>query len=456
MCLPLYAVTIKITYMSHNHQHRLQDTLVPVNKEILISPEKAKPQNPFKGHFDEKEIPPALEPMIKCRTASRWIRDIHQMVNNDVYPFQQTLMGKSGPEVFSNNRQMYMLSSYDYLGLLGHPYIETASMDAIRQYGTGTGGARMLAGTNQLHRQLESKIAAFKGKEAALTFSSGYMANIAVINGIIQKNDRVIIDECVHRSLIDALAMTQVSFDKFRHNDMEHLNLLLEKQTDAKKTFIIIEGVYSMEGDICPLPEIVALKKKHNAYLILDESHSLGVLGETGHGVDEHFGVSPDDVDIYTSALSKCIPASGGFIATSMQTVIFLQHAATPFVFSGAMPPANAGAALASFEILEKEGPERIKKVFENTAYLKKHLKRLGYNTGVTVSPIIPVIIGNTEKTLALSAKLYELGILANPVIFPAIAPGNDRLRLCVTAAHTKYILDEIIFAFDICKKIIE
>jgi 8-amino-7-oxononanoate synthase len=372
-----------------------------------------------------------------------------------VYPFQQTLMGKSGPEVFSNNREMYMLSSYDYLGLIGHPHIESASINAIKKYGTATGGARMLAGTNQLHRQLESKIASFKRKEAALTFSSGYMANIAVINCIIQKNDRVIIDENIHRSLMDALSMAQVSFEKCRHNDMVHLNALLEKQTEAKKTFILIEGIYSMEGDICPLPEIVALKKKHKAYLIVDESHSFGVLGENGRGVDEHFDISPDDIDIYTSALSKAIPASGGFIASSLQTVIYLQHAATPFVFSGAMSPANAGAALASLEVLEKEGPERIKKVFENTAYLKKHLRRLGYNTGVTQSPIIPVIVGHTEKTLALSAKLYELGILANPVIFPAIPPGEDRLRLCVTAAHTKYILDEIIFAFDICHKII-
>ena len=440
--------------MSNNYQ-LLQDTSVPVKLELPVTEEKSKPQDPFKGHFATKEAPPPVETMIKSRSASRWIRDIHQMVNNEVYSFQQTLMGKSGPEVFSNNREMYMLSSYDYLGLLGHPHIENGSINAIKKYGTGTGGARMLAGTNQLHRQLETKIAAFKGKEAALTFSSGYMANIAVINGILQKSDRVIVDESIHRSLMDALSMAQVPFEKCRHNDMEHLNALLEKPSAAKKTFIIIEGIYSMEGDLCPLPEIVALKKKHNAYLILDESHSFGVLGENGRGVDEHFGISPDEIDIYTSALSKAIPASGGFIACSLQTVIFLQHAATPFLFSGAMPPANAGAALAALEVLETEGPERIKKVFENTAYLKKHLTRLGYNTGVTKSPIIPVIIGHTEKTLALAAKLYELGILANPVIFPAIPPGGDRLRLCVTAAHTKHILDEIIFAFSICHKII-
>ena len=439
--------------MSSNQQ-ALQDVYIPARENHLPQEEKRTPVSPFRAQFAEKETAPELEPMIKCRIASRWNQRIHQMVNAETYPFQQTLMGKSGPEVFSNNREMYMLSSYDYLGLLGDPYIENASINAIKKYGTATGGARMLAGTNQLHRQLEAKLTAFKGKEAAITFSSGYMANIAIINCLIQKNDRVIVDEHIHRSLMDALSMVQVSFDKFKHNDTAHLDLLLSQPTEAKKTFIIIEGVYSMEGDICPLPEIVALKKKHAAYLIIDESHSFGVMGENGRGIDEHFGVSPDDVDIYTSALSKAIPASGGFIAASLQTVIFLQHAATPFVFSGAMPPANAGAALAALEILEREGPERIKKVFENTAYLKRHLNRLGYNTGVSKSPIIPIIVGHTEKTLALSAKLYELGILANPVIFPAVLPGADRLRLCVTAAHTKYMLDEIIFAFDICRKI--
>ena len=237
---------------------------------------------------------------------------------------------------------------------------------------------------------------------------------------------------------------------------MQHLQQLLESKTDHKKTFIIAEGIYSMEGDLCPLPEIVALKKEFGAYLILDESHSFGVFGENGRGVDEHFGIDPNDIDIYTSALSKAIPSGGGFIATSQQTVIFLQHAASPFVFSGAMSPANTAAALAALEVLETEGPERIKKTFTNTAYLKRNLKRLGYNIGKTQSPIIPVIGGNKEITLRLSARLYALGIIANPVIFPAVPPGEDRLRLCVTAAHNKYILHEIILAFSMCKSIIE
>ena len=426
--------------------------------DVLTSPQPnpaaLKPEDPFTGYFGNADAPVA-EPLIKSRTSSRWLRDIHSMVTHDAYLFQQTMSSKSGPAVFANGRDMYMLSSYDYLGFLGHPYIENATINAVKKYGTGTGGARMLAGTNQLHRQLEHKIATFKGKEAAITFSSGYMANLAAITTLIQKTDRVIADEFVHRSLIDALSMAQLDFDKCRHNDMEHLEQLLQKPSTAKRTFIIVEGIYSMEGDICPLPEILALKKKYGAYIILDESHSLGVLGANGKGVDEHFGISPDEIEIYTSAMSKSVPVGGGFIATSKQAVIFMQHTASPFVFSCAMSPANTAACLAAFEMIEKEGPERIAKVFENTEYLKKHFKRLGYNTGHTQSPIIPVIVGDREKTLLLSAKLYELGFLANPVIFPGVPPGADRLRLCATAAQSKLMLDEVIFAFEIAKQYI-
>jgi 8-amino-7-oxononanoate synthase len=427
---------------------------LPTTSNSTADHSKLTPLDPFHGYFKPDDEAPAIDSMIKSRSAFRWIRDIHQMISGGVYSFQQTMSGKSGPEVFSNNRSMFMLSSYDYLGLVGHPYIEAATINAIKNFGTGTGGARMLAGTNQLHRQLERKIATFKSKPAALACSSGYMANLAVISCIVQKKDRVIIDELAHRSLIDALNLAQVSFQKFKHNNAEHLDSLLEKPTEAEKTFIVIEGIYSMEGDICALPEIVRLKKKHNAYIILDESHSFGLLGKNGRGVDEHFGISPDDIDIYTSALSKSVPSGGGFIAASQQVIIFLQHAASAFVFSSAISPMNTAAALAGVEIIEKEGPERIRKLFDNADYLRRNLKRLGYNTGVSESAIIPVIIGNTEKTLQLSAKLYELGFLANPVIFPAIPPGGDRLRLCVTAAQSKYMLDEVIFAFDICTKV--
>jgi len=430
---------------------------VPATKAISTTTKEERqwPEDPFRGYFNQSTETPEPEPMIKCRSASRWFKTIHSMIHNGEYLLQQTLSGKSGPEVFANGRDLFMLSSYDYLGLIGHPHIERSTIDAVKRYGTATGGARMLAGTNQLHRQLEEKIVAIKGKEAAITCTSGYMANLAAVATLICKNDRVIADEFIHRSLIDATNMVQVQLEKFRHNDANHLRELLAKPTNAKKTFVLIEGIYSMDGDICPLPEIVALKKEFEFYLLVDESHSFGVLGKTGRGVDEHFNVSPDDIDIYTSALSKAIPGGGGFIATSRQAIYFMQHAGSPFVFSGALSPANTAACLAALEVLEREGEERIEKLVANTEYLKRNLKRLGYNIGVSKSPIVPVILGDRERTLALSAKLYQLGFLANPVFFPAIPPGGDRLRLCVTAAQSKLILDEVIFAFDMAREVL-
>jgi len=440
------------------YQNRMgvQEKVIPAPiVTTIVKPERQMPEDPFHGYFSNLSEPPVPEPMIKCRSASRWFKTIHSMIHNGEYLLQQTMTGKSGPEVFSNSRDLYMLSSYDYLGLIGHPHIERSTIDAVKKYGTGTGGARMLAGTNQLHRQLELKLAAFKGKEAAITCTSGYMANLAAVTTMVSKNDRVIGDEFIHRSLIDATCMAQVHLEKFRHNDVNHLREILSKPSDAKKTFVLVEGIYSMDGDICPLAEVVALKKEFDFFLLVDESHSFGVLGNTGRGVDEHFGVSPDDIDIYTSALSKAIPGGGGFIATTKQAIYFMQHAGSPFVFSGALSPANTASCLAALEILEREGEERIEKLFKNTEYLKTHLKRLGYNIGVTESPIVPVILGDRERTLALSAKMYELGFLANPVFFPAIPPGGDRLRLCVTAAQSKLILDEIIFAFDIAREVL-
>jgi 8-amino-7-oxononanoate synthase len=436
---------------------RAQEKVIPASHFITTTTKErnSKPEDPFHGYFSQLGEPPEPEPMIKSRSASRWFKTIHSMIHNGEYLLQQTMTGKSGPEVFSNSRDLFMLSSYDYLGLIGHPHIERSTIDAVKKYGTGTGGARMLAGTNQLHRQLEIKIASIKGKEAAITCTSGYMANLAAVTTLISKTDRVIGDELVHRSLIDATNMAQVQLEKFRHNDVSHLRELLAKPTIAKKTFVLIEGIYSMDGDICPLPEVIALKKEFDFYLLVDESHSFGVLGLTGRGVDEYFGVSPDEIDIFTSALSKAIPGGGGFIATSKQAVYFMQHNGSPFVFSGALSPANTAGCLAGLEILEKEGAERVERLFANTDYLKKNLKRLGYNTGVTKSPILPVILGDRERTLALSARLYQLGFLANPVFYPAIPPGADRLRLCVTAAQTKAILDEVIHAFDIAREVL-
>jgi 8-amino-7-oxononanoate synthase len=337
--------------------------------------------------------------------------------------------------------------------LNGHPEIEQAAINAIHTYGTGTGGARLLSGSNELHRTLESKLAQFTGKEAAMTVTSGYLANIAVVSALIQKADRVIADEYIHRSIADALSMAQVNYEKFKHNDMADLRQLLENGTE-QKTFVITEGVYSMDGDICPLPQLVELKSRFNFFIILDESHALGTLGDTGKGTCEHFGISPSAIDVITSSLYKAIPAGGGFIAASMQVIIYLRHGASPYMFSTSLSPVAAGAACAALDIIEREGQHLVKQLRDNINYLKKGLNHLGYNTGHSESAVIPVIIGQKEKTLLLSATLFSLGFLATPVVFPAVAPGGDRLRLCATAAQSKEVLDKIIDAFAVCMQL--
>ncbi len=416
------------------------------------------PADPFNGYFHceankQVELLPILQ---KNRAAQRWLNDINQTINNGLYTFHQATQGRCGQEVTINNRDFYQLSSYDYLGLSTRPDIHEAVKKAVQHYGTSTGGARLLAGSIDLHTHLEKKIAATIGAGAAITFTSGYLANLAAITGLIQKADRVIVDAFVHRSIIDALHMAQLNYEKFEHNNIHSLRELLENDPGNRKTFVIVEGVYSMDGDICPLPEIVELKYRHNFFIILDESHSFGNIGPSGRGVCEHYGVRSQEIDVFTSSLQKAIPAGGGFVAANQQVIIYLQHGASAAMFSGAMPPAVTAAAAAGLDILREEGRLLIKQLHSNTGYLRNGLKKIGFNTGHSQSSIIPIIIGNKELTLLLSVKLYELGFLATPVVFPAVPPGSDRLRVCVTAAQTKETLDKILTAFEACMQVIQ
>jgi 8-amino-7-oxononanoate synthase len=416
------------------------------------------PADPFNGYFHDGagkqvELHPILQ---KNRMAQRWLNDINQTLNNGLYTFHQATQGKYGQLVKINNREFYQLSSYDYLGLSTRPDIHEAVTTAMQRYGTSTGGARLLAGSADIHTKLEKKIANTIGTGAAVTFTSGYLANLAAITGLIQKTDRVIVDAYVHRSIVDALHLAQLDCERFEHNNIASLRELLSNDNSGRKTFVIVEGVYSMDGDICPLPEIVELKYKHNFFIILDESHSFGNIGPSGRGVCEHYGVRPQEIDVFTSSLYKAIPAGGGFVAANQQVIIYLQHGASAAMFSAAMPPAAAAAASAGLDILKQEGKELIKKLHSNTGYLRNGLKKLGFNTRHSQSSIIPVVIGNKELTLMLSVKLYELGFLATPVVFPAVPPGGDRLRVCVTAAQTKETLDKILTAFEACMQVIE
>jgi 8-amino-7-oxononanoate synthase len=367
----------------------------------------------------------------------------------DAYPFQMPLKARTGPEVQADGHSMLMLSSYDYLGLIGDPRIDDAAIKGILKYGTGTGGARLLTGTTDQHQQMERDLAAFLGTESAITFSSGYAANLAVIGALVGPADRVIMDALCHRSLTDACRFAGVQLQRFQHNDVRSLEQEIQNGPPANRTLIITEGVFSMDGDICLLPEIIETKKKFGCFLLVDDSHATGVLGAHGRGVAEHFGIAASEVDIWTGSLAKAIPATGGFVASSKELAIFLQHGSSPYIFSAALSPASVAAIREGLSILGHE-PERVARIKQNAGFLRCGLQNLGYDTGLSETAVIPVILKDEVTTALFARKLRDYGILAAPVLFPAVPQGVARLRLCVTAAHTPAHLK---FALDVFKK---
>ena len=370
----------------------------------------------------------------------------------DAYPFQAPLDGKTGPVVRTEGREMLMLSSYDYLGLIGDPRIDEAAIEAVRKYGTGTGGARLMTGTLDLHDAVERDLAALKGSESALVFSSGYMANLGVITSLLGPADRVILDALCHRSLLDACKMAGVQVQRYRHNDMASLREEIRGGVQANRTLIIADGVFSMDGDICPLPELIAIKKEFGCFLLMDEAHAIGVIGKTGRGTEEYFGIGTDGVDIWTGSLAKSIPSTGGFAAMSQELAIYMQHAASPFIFSAAVSAPAAAVIRKGIEILHAE-PERVERLQENARFLRTGLNSLGFDTGLSETAVIPVVMGDEIQTGMFARRLRDHNILACPVIFPAVAQGTARLRLCATAAHTKAQLEYVLDTFQTLSK---
>ena len=367
-----------------------------------------------------------------------------------VYPYQLPLQTRSGPWVKAEGRDMLMLSSYDYLGLIGDPRIDEAAIEAIRKYGTGTGGVRMLTGTLDIHHEMEREVAEFKGMPEAITFSSGYLANLAVIASLFSVQDRVILDSLSHRSLVDACRLAGVPVQRFRHNDMDSLRHEIANGGPSNRTLIVSDGVFSMDGDICPLPDLIQVKRDTGCFLMIDESHASGVLGANGRGTDEHFGVPAGEVDIWTGSLAKGIPSNGGFVAVSQQLSIFLQHSAAPFIFSAALNPSAVAAVTASLRILKQE-PERVARSSNNARFLRAGLHELGYDTGLSETAIIPVLFNDEASCAFAAGALRSMGIAVTPIMFPAVPLGSARLRLCVTAAHR---LEDLEFALDGFKRL--
>ena len=404
----------------------------------------------FHGFFDRRSDWKFSKDSLVDGRARRVFELMGRACDYGVYPFQLPLEGHTGPWVRAEGRQMLMLSSYDYLGLAGDRRIHEASIEAIRKYGTGTGGVRLLTGTIDLHHQMESDIAAFKGMAAAVTFSSGYMANLAVISSLLTPRDRVILDAFSHRSLVDACRLAGVPLQRFRHNDMDSLRHELASGTQANRTLIVADGVFSMDGDICPLPDLIAIKREFGCYLMIDEAHASGVLGATGRGTDEHFAVDARQVDIWTGSLAKAIPSNGGFAVVEENLSILLQHTAAPFIFSAALAPGAVAAVRASLAVLRAE-PERVKKLAANAVFLRSGLQQMGYDTGLSETAIIPVICQDETEAAMLAGKLRQTGVAVTPILFPAVPMGSARLRLCVTAAHSK---EDLEFALDAFRRV--
>jgi len=403
--------------------------------------------DPFGGLFDQPLAAASDGGLLDVPAAHRWLEVVAWGMAEDLYTYQQPLAGRAGSWVRSGDRDYLMLSSYDYLGLIGHPEIERVTVAAIQSAGTSMGGVRLLTGTHELHRDSERDLAAFLGAEAALTFTSGYTANLGALGALLTPQDLVIADQCIHRSVLDGCRVAGVPVRFFPHNDLAALERALGAEKRPRRTMIAVEGIYSMHGDLCPLAEVVELKQRHGALLLLDEAHSLGVLGATGRGAPEEWGVDAGRIDLRTGSLAKALPASGGFAAGGRALIAYLQHGAAPFMFSAAPSPAASAATSASLAVLQGE-PERLRVLWRNARRLRDGLRLLGFDVGTSASPIIPVITGGEVAAWQLARALFAEGIYAVAVVPPAVPPGAARLRLCVTAAHTDDDIDEALAAF--------
>jgi 8-amino-7-oxononanoate synthase len=361
---------------------------------------------------------------------------------NDLYFYNQPVEEvKGGARVVVHGREMGMYASYSYLGLIGHPRINKAARDAVDKFGTGTNGVRTLAGSLTIHTELEETIAEFKRTEAAITYSSGYATNLAVISTLMGRGDYVLSDKLNHASIVDGCLMSGAEFRRFRHNDMVDLEHRLQQVPECVAKMVISDAVFSMDGDIIDLPKMVSLCRKYSAWLMMDEAHSIGVLGKTGHGIEEHFDLW-DCVDIKMGTLSKTIPSVGGYVAGKKELIQYLRHASRAYIFSAALPPAQAAAANEAFKVILDE-PWRIEKVNSNGQRFISGLKNAGFDTLLTTTAIVPVLCGSDERAFALTRECQHKGLFVLPVVSPAVPEGMARLRATVTAAHEPQEIDD-------------
>ncbi len=368
-----------------------------------------------------------------------------------IYPYFTPIQEVKGNKVKVDGKEMIMVGSNNYLGLMNHPRVMKAAKEAVDRYGVATCGSRFLNGTLDIHIELEKKLAEFMKKEAALAFSTGFQTNQGIISTLVGKGDSVITDRMVHASIIDACRLTYGKVYRFKHNDMADLEKVFSSLDKDRGKLVVVDGVFSMEGDLANLPKIVELSKKYNAKIMVDDAHGIGVMGKNGRGTCEHFGVE-DDVDIVMGTFSKSVASLGGFVAGDAKVISYIKHFARSLIFSASITPASVATALATVDIIQSE-PERRERLWDITKKMKSGFQAMGYNTGPTETPIIPAMIGNDEMAFMLWRLLREDGIFTNPVIYPAVPKGQSLIRTSYSATHTEEELDTVLASFEKCGK---
>ena len=362
-----------------------------------------------------------------------------------LYPYNREIEGKQGTEVEMDGHHVIMLGSNAYTGLTGDERVIEAGVQAMRRYGAGCAGSRFLNGTLDLHVELEKELAEFVGKDEALCFSTGFTVNSGVIPALLGPHDYVICDDRDHASIVDGRRLSMAKQLRYKHNDMEDLERKLQKCEENAVKLIVVDGVFSMEGDLCDLPKIIELKKKYGATVMVDEAHGVGVFGRQGRGVCDHFGLT-DDVDLIMGTFSKSLASIGGFIAADSAIIDYLRHTARTYIFSASNTPAATASALEALRILKSE-PERLEALWEVTNYALKRFKEEGFEIGDTESPIIPLYVRDLEKTFAATAMAFEAGVFINPVVPPACHPTDTLVRIALMANHTHEQVDRAVAA---------
>ncbi|MGE5144942.1 MAG: aminotransferase class I/II-fold pyridoxal phosphate-dependent enzyme [Acidobacteriota bacterium] len=378
----------------------------------------------------------------KCRNFTR-AREVQAA---GLYPYFKAISRSEDTVVVIEGKERIMMGSNNYLGLTHHPEVLAAARGALERYGSGCTGSRFLNGTLDLHEQLETELAEFLGKESCLVFSTGYQANLGVISGLVGRGDLVFLDKLDHASIVDGAKMSQGETIRFNHGDLAGLERKLQRVPEGTGTMVIVDGVYSMEGDIADLPNLLRVTQKCGAALAVDDAHSIGVLGPKGDGTAAHFGVV-DEVDLIVGTFSKSLASIGGFAAGTENIIHYLKHHSRPLIFTAALPPSNTAGVLAALHVMQRE-PERRDALWANTRRLQEGLRSLGFDIGPTETPIVPVLIGPLEKTFLFWRKLFDAGVFTNPVVPPAVPPSQCRLRTSLMATHTGEQIDRALDTF--------